>query len=659
MGNAFSKLSELHIWNSVNHNCYEGIHTWDPSCGRVFVHQFVGCMKAGSLVYLPFYLIPQLLAIKWRGRRNMITGDQNNNNLHQQEEDQQNEKKRSERKEGEEGRKCGDAGDASAEQGKHADAAEDSPVVAAAVVVVDGGSPDLISEIADRLKCVVSRTLISSSVVAVNTSLIIGLTCIQNHLTGKVFYFSPFVSSLFSHYCSFTCEKASRRNSLTMFVIKTFFESLYRMLRQKDGVIQDLGRGSKSEASKNEKTAAVLLFSSSLALNFYFMNRNSSTRDPLMSILSFIVGPEGAAAGATGSVLHKVRGGRGGGEERNVRETNSSQEQEPAAGGGGEESMPHAVRGSGRSCGDDECVSCCRDCSANVIHKEFRAGNQDMEQEDGISQGVVYKKQKKCSNHSHDAGHSSCRRSSPSSSPTGTSSPLSPPQPPSCRHALLTVTSCPTYALTGAVQMFMIGWTIQVSLNLFKKRKRALSSGSALVQEVLFHADSFKFALFLSNLSLIYRSSSCALHRFKRPAGDDSVSRMISGFLSGLSMFFYPSTQIALHTFWKTMFTMYFMKFGHTRGSQLTVDTLFCIMDSLLLNTMVMEPQFLPPSFLRVIDSFTGSYLTKFNVVSIFKLGGRDNRFRYGNKLPELNADHVSRTYMETVGSWGLERHGA
>lgn len=206
--------------------------------------------------------------------------------------------------------------------------------------------------------------------------------------------------------------------------------------------------------------------------------------------------------------------------------------------------------------------------------------------------------------------------------------------------------------------MFMIGWTIQVSLNLLKKRKHAFSSGLALLNEVLLHEDSFKFALFLSNLMLVYRSSSCALRRLTTRV-DESVNMMISGFLSGFSMSFFPSTQIALHTFWKTMFTMYFMRFGYTSRSQSVLDNVFLVMNSFMIHCMVMESRFVPRSYLRLIDSFTGSCLTKFNIVTICMLAGRDNTFRYGDQFPQLNADYVSKKYMETIGCWSLERHDA
>ena len=212
----------------------------------------------------------------------------------------------------------------------------------------------------------------------------------------------------------------------------------------------------------------------------------------------------------------------------------------------------------------------------------------------------------------------------------------------------------------------MIGWTIQAALHLLRisrRRGRQATSHSgsgsgALVQEVLLHSDSLKFALFLSNLVFVYRSSSCVLRRLTgKVAGEDCAIRAVSGFLSGLSMSLFPSTQIALHTFWKTMFNVYFASaYGRSPAGQSLIDLLFVMADSFLINCMVMEPWSVAPSYMRLIDSFTGGCLQRFNVVTMFLLGHRDNSFRYGKRLPDLQAEHVSRTYMETIASWGLEQ---
>ena len=204
----------------------------------------------------------------------------------------------------------------------------------------------------------------------------------------------------------------------------------------------------------------------------------------------------------------------------------------------------------------------------------------------------------------------------------------------------------------------MIGWAIQVSFTLFRRRRSAFRSSTALLHEILLHSDSIKFALFLSNLVLVYRSTSCAMRRWSGRV-DDARQRMISGFVSGLSMAMYPSTQIALHTFWKSVFTAYLQRFAGSRVAQLAMDTLFVASDSFLINCMVMEPHFVARSYLRLVDSFTGSYLTRFNIITNYLLGGRDNGFRYGTRIPDLNADHVSKKYMETIGSWSLELQDA
>lgn len=209
----------------------------------------------------------------------------------------------------------------------------------------------------------------------------------------------------------------------------------------------------------------------------------------------------------------------------------------------------------------------------------------------------------------------------------------------------------------------MIGWTIQVSLNLLRRRKQGSSASSAsgktnstaaFWQQILLDVDSFKFGLFLSNQVLLFRYSNGLLNHFT--VHHSSLNHMISGFMSGLSMFFYPSVEISLYTFWKTAFTMYAMRFGDSKYAQTVLDLIFFTADSFIINCMVMEPEYVPKSYSRFTDSVTASYLTKFNIVSHYLLKERELSSRYGTRFPDLQVDHCSKKYIETIGSWSLEQ---
>ena len=489
MTNSYSKFK---IFNSINHNCYESIHPWDPSCSGVFLLFFFESLKGGTKIYLPIFLIPQLLSIRWTHRRSKETrvnkskfSDNNNNN------DDEEAKERDQ------------------EQLKEEE--------------------DLVTEILSRVKRAGVKILISSSVLAANTSLVIGLTCMQNHATGKIFYLSPFYSSFVSHWISFKYETSSRRNGLAMFAIKSSFEIIHRMLLHNSPFLRQ---------NFNEDLAAVFLFASSLAVNFYLLNSSSfsdsfNARDPLKQLLSsFVIGSQRR--------------------KRSKRESN-----------------------------------------------EILSETETKREESSLS-----------------------------------------------------------YVLKGCLKMLTIGWMIQTSLNLFKARrlKSQQKSFSDFMMNLLLDSSSLKFPLFLSSLVGVYRSVSCFL-RQTTGKESDAVNEAIAGFSGGfLSMWtFYPSTQISLYTFWKTMFTMYFMKFGRYKYAQTTLDGFFFLADSFLINCMVMEPYFVAKNYLNFIDSITGKYLTKFNIISHYLLTDRLNPERYGTEIPTLQAEYLSKRYLESAGSWLLD----
>jgi hypothetical protein len=235
-------------------------------------------------------------------------------------------------------------------------------------------------------------------------------------------------------------------------------------------------------------------------------------------------------------------------------------------------------------------------------------------------------------------------------------------------------TSCPSYAVKGSLKVFMIGWTIQVSLNLLKGVRRGrsnsllmtrktsisdtsiISSSPSLLSHLVLNPSSLKFSFFLSSLVFVYRFSSCFLRRLTGRE-DDPWNEAMAGFSGGfVSMWtFYPSTQISLYTFWKTVFTLYWMMFGDKQHAQRTMDSIFYLSDSFLINCMVMEPHFVAKSYLGFIDSITGKTLTKFNVISHYLLTHRLQPERYGTQIPNLQVEHLSDKYLESAGSWLLE----
>ena len=105
----------------------------------------------------------------------------------------------------------------------------------------------------------------STTILALNSSFVIGLTCFVNQYTGKIYYLSPFFNSLVTHFLAFRFERTSRRNSLAMFTLKSTGEILFAFLAEKYGIL--------AQNAKMQKFLSICLFSSSLALNYYLLKK--------------------------------------------------------------------------------------------------------------------------------------------------------------------------------------------------------------------------------------------------------------------------------------------------------------------------------------------------------------------------------------------------
>lgn len=120
---------------------------------------------------------------------------------------------------------------------------------------------------------VATNAATSTTILAVNSSLVIGLTCFVNQFTGKIYYLSPFFNSLVSHFLAFKYERTSRRNSLAMFTLKSTGEIIFAYLAEKYGIF------GKNSNPKIQKFLSILLFSSSLSANYYLLKKASRRQD--------------------------------------------------------------------------------------------------------------------------------------------------------------------------------------------------------------------------------------------------------------------------------------------------------------------------------------------------------------------------------------------
>lgn len=775
-------LSKLKIFNSISCNCYESVHTWDPSCIRVFFTLTLLAARAGFIIYFPLYLLPRLLTIRLSGNKHKSATGTNNDT-------------------------------------SHPDQASSS-------------SQLLLHQLAQVFTVCLKNASLSTAIIALNSSLVISLTCLNNSLTGRIFYLSPFFSSLLSHWL-FSLERPSRRATLTMFATKSSFEIIFEMLDEKFSLRHKF----------NQKIAAVLLFSLATSINFYSLYSHPTfcqSKD-LLNRLSFLVIGK-AESRAVGNNSKRViesnvetnrPGGRNTSEiERTPAETvTSSSSSSPSASAsasfqsarnslhyirplstseplgvpqcapvsqmerhfspselpgscscltnplsqGREKQIPlhHEERekhlageneplhspdqgnpslkrtststssssspysptctlqkrtsslsqGGGSVCitGQSDtmamnnatavhcdhphhipgilspCSSSSSSCSSflfstdtsnketglftpHLSPNEFTSassaehlGSGDIESQSKASSSSHPCTGQMCLLHNSQLGETSDGNNKRKNSNLCNSHLCHSLAPSSCHLQCIldnspyvhesgtldmTLASAFRSSLTAGIKFSSIGWLIQSALYLIRIRKDTSENGLlGLLSKLLMNTRAINFALFLGNLVTVYRCTWALLLRYDCRSSSLPRHALISGLLAGLaSSSFFPSNQLSLYAFWKVLFTLYSVsQVSKSRGGRIFVDALFYLSDSFLINCMVMEPQYIARSYLRFIDSITGSYLTKFNIVSYNLLSGRVNSFRYGDTIAPLNADHASRKYLESAGTWLLQ----
>ena len=156
------------------------------------------------------------------------------------------------------------------------------------------------------------------------------------------------------------------------------------------------------------------------------------------------------------------------------------------------------------------------------------------------------------------------------------------------------------------------------------------------------------------DMNRIHGSHGCSCAQSKVSSWRPTLAGFVSSFMS--SYLFYDSNQITLYSFWKSAFTLYWFAFRRQKErAQKIMDLIFFINDSILINCLIMEPQFIADSYLKFVDSITGGVLKHPNIICYQHLTRRVNERRYGSSVPILDARFVSDKYLQNTGVWSLE----
>lgn len=193
----------------------------------------------------------------------------------------------------------------------------------------------------------------------------------------------------------------------------------------------------------------------------------------------------------------------------------------------------------------------------------------------------------------------------------------------SCPHP----SSCLYYSLQGAVNLFSVGYSLQVCLTFLLGIKKWIKQPKS-VPKIFLSKESFKLGAFLGGFSGVFRMSSCCLR--KLAGGDSPILGIPAGLLAGITFWMYPNTTVALYMFWKTMEVMYC--FGIEKGQLPRIPGatifLYCFFTSVLFHAAVLEPHNLRPAYWKFLVRLSGGRFQDINR-DCLKLYGTSNAKLY------------------------------
>lgn len=228
---------------------------------------------------------------------------------------------------------------------------------------------------------------------------------------------------------------------------------------------------------------------------------------------------------------------------------------------------------------------------------------------------------------------------------------------PVCEHSY----SCVTYCALGFLKPFLMGYSWLIFLEASRHPFRAIRDNWTM----LLNSKSLKFGLFLGTLSATYKSLCCFFRKLTQE--DEPIHSLTSGFVAGLSLVLFPSNQVTLYMFWKTLFSVYWIvvKSSQWKYSVLFINGIFSLSSSIVILLYLVQPDLLPRSYVRACDQiippkYSGNRLvfdqmwTKYidNVTAIKNpavISSRTEVFKL------LLKPLTSKKYQEIIGNWTLD----
>ncbi|KAL5239737.1 hypothetical protein ACI65C_007147 [Semiaphis heraclei] len=170
-----------------------------------------------------------------------------------------------------------------------------------------------------------------------------------------------------------------------------------------------------------------------------------------------------------------------------------------------------------------------------------------------------------------------------------------------CPHAY----GCLHYILSSGTRLFLVGYTLQLSLKSLLQANRILRKPSYILK-LMVSPDTFSLGAFLGGFSSIYRIVSCVMRRL---LGKDSKYICIpAGSLASLTFCLYRNNTIALYVMLKTLQIMYIKGSNDGLFPDLPQANIFfhCFSTAILFHAAILEPHNLRPSYWKFLQSVSG-----------------------------------------------------
>ncbi|CAG0916114.1 unnamed protein product [Notodromas monacha] len=168
------------------------------------------------------------------------------------------------------------------------------------------------------------------------------------------------------------------------------------------------------------------------------------------------------------------------------------------------------------------------------------------------------------------------------------------------------------YCIKGFAYPFVVASGLSVVLRFLSKFRNILKSPVQSFKSTLTDPGIYKLGLFLGSFTGVFRVTISA---FRLAGIEWSHRETLAGFLAGLSMMFYRSTNLVIYLWLRVLEG--FLKGGISAGIVPSVpgftEALYAISTALLLGVSVIEPHNLKPSYWKFLNRLTWGFVGQMN----------------------------------------------